>query len=66
MCLAIEFDGSNPSHCARKQFQNKKKGKCKMKRTKEHLENRINLLMQRDPAVNAKIVAKLKRQLKNI
>lgn len=37
-----------------------------MKRTKEHLENRINLLMQRDPAVNAKIVAKLKRQLKNI
>lgn len=37
-----------------------------MKRTKEHLENRINLLMQREPVANAKIVAKLKRQLKNI
>lgn len=37
-----------------------------MKRTKKHLENRINLLMQRDPVANAKIVAKLKRQLKNM
>lgn len=37
-----------------------------MKRTKEHLENRINLLMQRDPVANSKIVAKLKRELKNI
>lgn len=37
-----------------------------MKRTKEHLENRINLLMQRDPVANAGIIKKLKRELKNI
>lgn len=37
-----------------------------MKHTKEHLENRIRLLTQRDPVANANIVAKLKRQLRKM
>ena len=37
-----------------------------MKYTKEHLENRIHLLTQRAPVVNANIVTKLKRKLKKM
>lgn len=36
-----------------------------MQNTKEHIENRIHILTQRDPVVNANIIRKLKRQLRN-
>lgn len=37
-----------------------------MKRSKMSIENRIHILTQRDPVANSKIIAKLKRELKNI
>lgn len=35
-----------------------------MTTTKLHLENRIEVLSKRDPVANAKIIKKLKRQLR--
>ena len=35
-----------------------------MARTIESLQNRIHLLQQRDPVVNAKIIKKLQRQIR--
>ena len=37
-----------------------------MNRTVESMENRIHLLMQRDPVANEKIVKKLQRKIRSL